>query len=123
MQLPFSRAPAGVEPSKPRPAAGPPTLTGRRWRKLLSYYRPHLGLLFADLGCALIVAVTALALPLCANFILKRLSLPGGAGPHLLGQVTAIGVLMLALLALQALGTLFPDYQGHVMGAKMEIAL
>ena len=30
---------------------------------------------------------------------------------------------MLALLAVQALATLFVDYQGHVMGAKMEGAL
>ena len=30
------------------------------------------------------------------------------------------GTLMLGLVAIQALCTLFVDYQGHVMGAKME---
>jgi ATP-binding cassette subfamily B protein len=37
--------------------------------KFLSYYRPHLPLLMADLACAVLVAATALALPLCANYV------------------------------------------------------
>ena len=43
-----------------------------RWRKLLSYYRPHIGLLAADLACAILVSATALALPLCANIVVKH---------------------------------------------------
>jgi ATP-binding cassette subfamily B protein len=101
----------------------PPAPTrATRWRKALSYYRPHIGLLLADLGCAMLVAATALALPLCANVVLKALALPGGR-PHVLDQVYAMGAFMLGLLALQALGTMFVDYQGHMMGAKMESAL
>jgi len=90
-------------------------------RKFLSYYRPHIGLLLADLGCAVLVSATTLALPLCANYVVKRLT--AGAGPTLAPEVWTMGAVMLALLAVQALSTLFVDYQGHVMGAKMEGAM
>src|SRR5579863_9450815 len=93
-----------------------------RWRKFLSYYRPHLGLLAADLACAVLVSATALALPLLANYVVKRLALAGGQ-PHLMDEIWMVGGAMLALLAVQALSTLFVDYQGHVMGAKMESAM
>jgi ATP-binding cassette subfamily B protein len=107
------RAPAERGPSAP---------SVRRARKLLSYYRPHLPLLAADLACAALVSATALFLPLCANYVTKRLTAhldPAEA----LGRIALMGGLMLALLAVQALATLFVDYQGHVMGAKMESAL
>jgi ATP-binding cassette subfamily B protein len=79
-------------------------------------------LLLADLGCALIVSMTALFLPLCANHVTKRL-VTGGDEAGALGQIYTMGGIMLGLLAVQALSTLFVDYQGHVMGAKMESAL
>src|SRR5690348_16861038 len=94
-------------------------LSGPRLAKFLSYYRPHLWLLAADLGCAMLISATTLALPLCANFVVKRLAGPH-ANPGLVTEIGWIGAGMLALLALQALSTLFVDYQGHVMGAKME---
>ena len=49
-------------------------LKGPRLTRFFSYYRNHIGVLAADLGCAVLVSATALALPLCANFIIKRLS-------------------------------------------------
>jgi ATP-binding cassette, subfamily B, bacterial len=97
-------------------------LRAERWRKFVSYYRPHIGLLIADLACAVLVSATALALPLLANYVVKRLALAGGA-PHLMDEIWMVGAAMLALLAVQALSTLFVDYQGHVMGAKMEGAM
>ncbi|WP_163268760.1 ABC transporter ATP-binding protein [Chelativorans alearense] len=90
-----------------------------RARKFLSYYRPHLPLLAADLACALLVSATALFLPLCANYITKRLvQLPDA--PEALNQIYLVGAAMIGLLVLEVLGTLFVDYQGHVMGAKIE---
>jgi ATP-binding cassette, subfamily B, bacterial len=60
--------------------------------------------------------------PLCANYITKRLvQLPNA--PEALGQIYLMGAAMLALLVLEVLGTLFVDYQGHVMGAKIERTL
>ena len=92
---------------------------GSRAIKFLSYYKPYRGLLLADLLCAIIISAAALLLPVCTNFITKNLLATHGA-PGALNKIYALGVAMLALVALQTLCTLFVDYQGHVMGAKME---
>jgi len=87
--------------------------------KLLSYYKPYLGWLTADLVCAFIVAVATLLFPLCTNIITKKI-LAGHVTPDTLTQIYAIGGAMLVLIAIQAVCNTFVDYQGHVMGAKME---
>ena len=89
-----------------------------RNRKFLSYYKPYMKLFFADMACALIVSGTALALPLCANYIIKHI-LQSNASDAL-SQVYGMGALMLALLLVHVLSNMFVDYQGHVMGARME---
>ncbi|NEH56493.1 ATP-binding cassette domain-containing protein [Rhizobium leguminosarum] len=94
----------------------------RRWsrmRKFLSYYRPHLPLLLADLLCAILVAGTAVALPLCANVVTSRLlALPDA--PQAFAHILAMGGVMLAVLAVQIIAIFFVDYRGHVMGARIE---
>jgi ATP-binding cassette subfamily B protein len=94
------------------PTTAPARLTAARWRKFVSYYRPHIGLLLADLGCAVLVSATALALPLAANYVLKRLTLGHGQAA-LLPQLWIMGAVMLGLIAAQALATMFVDYQGR----------
>ena len=56
------------------PRAGDTARARTRLRRFLTYYRPHLPLLAADLACAILVAATALALPICANFVVRRLT-------------------------------------------------
>jgi len=91
-------------------------------RKFLSYYRPHLPVLAADLVCAALVAATAVALPLCANYVTSYLlSLP--EAPDTIARIYAMGGLMLGLLAVQVLAIYFVDYRGHVMGARIEAAV
>src|SRR5271170_2518584 len=113
MQSPFSGALASVDAEKrgptgrtppptvnPMRADGAPTLSqptparlglgGARLRKFLSYYRPHIGLLLADLGCAALVSATTLGLPLCANYVVKQLT-HGGASPAFLQQIWIMG--------------------------------
>jgi ATP-binding cassette subfamily B protein len=90
-----------------------------RARRFVSYYRPHLGLLAAVLGCAILVAGTAIALPLIANHIVGRLP-DLQTTPDALGQLMALGAVMLGIFLVQALATYFVDYQGHAMGAKIE---
>ena len=90
-----------------------------RAQKFLSYYKPYRGLLAADLLCSIVISAAALLLPVCTNFITKNLLAREGA-PGALDKIYALGAAMLALVTLQALCTLFVDYQGHVMGAKME---
>ena len=52
--------------AEPSPLAA---LRRARMRTFLSYYRPHVPMLLADLGCAVLVAASAVALPLCASYI------------------------------------------------------
>ncbi|WP_404406689.1 ABC transporter ATP-binding protein [Pelagibacterium halotolerans] len=76
-------------------------------------------LLAADLACAFLVAATAVALPVCANYVTTRL-LDLQETPDAIGQILIMGGIMLAILAVQVLAIFFVDYQGHVMGAKIE---
>jgi ATP-binding cassette subfamily B protein len=87
-------------------------------KKFLSYYKPYLGLFIGDVVCALIVSGTALALPLCANYITKYIL--ENHVPNALGRIYGMGALMLTLLLVHTLCNMFVDYQGHVMGALME---
>ncbi|MBC8160524.1 MAG: ABC transporter ATP-binding protein [Roseiflexaceae bacterium] len=89
-----------------------------RSKKFVSYYKPYLGLLSADLACACIVAAITLALPLCARYITKNI-LEGNA-PDALGQIYGVGAIMLVLILVYALCNAFVDYQGHMMGTMME---
>ena len=89
-----------------------------RTRKFLSYYKPYLKLFYADIACALVVSVTALLLPLCANYITK--SLLNGSMPITLHQIYGMGAVMLVLLIIHVVCNMFVDYQGHMMGARME---
>jgi len=102
-----------------------PAQPDRKWvraRKFVSYYRPHLPVLVADLFCAALVAATALALPLCANYVTTTL-LAAADAPDILGRINTMGAVMLAILAVQVVAIFFVDYQGHVMGARIEADL
>ncbi|MBB4572834.1 ABC transporter ATP-binding protein [Rhizobium lentis] len=125
MNIPFSRARKNARRNNAFPTFFLDDLAadhGRRWsrmRKFLSYYRPHLPLLLADLLCAILVAGTAVALPLCANIVTSRLlALPDA--PEAFAQILAMGGVMLAVLAVQIAAIFFVDYRGHVMGARIE---
>lgn len=89
-----------------------------RIKKFLSYYKPYLGLLFADVACAFVVSVATLALPLCTSYITNTVL--GGNAPNALNQIYAMGAVMLGLLALYTACNTFVDYRGHMMGALME---
>ncbi len=120
MRTLFSGGPARTTPNKTKLSERAANrFAGSRAKKFLSYYRPYRGLLLADLLSAVVISAAALLLPVCTNFITKNLLATKGA-PGALDRIYALGVAMLALVALQALCTLFVDYQGHVMGAKME---
>src|SRR6185437_10337456 len=91
----------------------------KRLRQFLAYYRPHLPLLAADLACAVLVSATALALPLCANYVTKQV-MQLSSGSDALAQIYLMGAVMLGLLALQIVATFFVDFQGHMMGGRIE---
>lgn len=90
-----------------------------RARKFLLYYKPYTPLLLADLACAMLVAATAIALPLCASYITTRLPELSQAD-NAFAQILGMGAIMLCVFLVQSLATYFVDYQGHVMGARIE---
>jgi ATP-binding cassette subfamily B protein len=96
-----------------RPAA---SLRTRRVKKFLSYYRPYRLWLAADLAASCLIASTTLALPICANLIIRHLAMGTAAS----SAIVTLGGVMIGLVALQALCTAFVDYQGHMVGARME---
>lgn len=89
-----------------------------RSKKFLSYYKPYRLLLAADLACAFIVSAIALILPLCTRYITKNIL--GSGAADMLMQIYAMGALMVVLVAVYTLCNMFVDYQGHMMGARME---
>ena len=89
-----------------------------RSKKFFVYYKPYIGLLVADLACALVVSAITLIMPLCARYITNNI-LESGA-PNALSQIYTVGLIMLLLVIIHALCNAFVDYQGHMMGALME---
>ena len=89
-----------------------------RRRKLLSYYRPYLGLFAADMACAFVVSATTLLIPLCIRYITKDILERNE--PDALSQIYVMGAVMLLLVALHTACNIFVSYQGHMMGCWME---
>lgn len=89
-----------------------------RVRKFFSYYKPYLGLLRADMACAVIASAITLAIPLCIRYITTNLLEIGSEDA--LHQIYMMGGLMLVLVAIYTACHAFIDYQGHMMGALME---
>lgn len=89
-----------------------------RSRKFLSYYKPYLRLLFADLICAFLLSAATLLFPLCVKVITQNIL--GQNHPDAPDQIYLMGGFMLVLIVIQTTCNTFVDYQGHMMGALME---
>lgn len=89
-----------------------------RLRRFLSYYKPYRRTLALDLICAFVVSAITLIFPLCVSLITKDILV--GDNPDALWQIYAVGALMLGLVAFYAVCNNFVDFQGHMMGSKME---
>lgn len=93
----------------------------QKLKKFISYYRPYLGLFFADLGCALIASGISLVFPLIIRYITKDvLSTDLSKAMTTIWQLV---LLMLFLIAVEYCCNYFITSYGHVMGAKMEYDL
>jgi ATP-binding cassette subfamily B protein len=89
-----------------------------RSKKFLSYYKPYLGLLAADLACAFVVSATTLLFPLCIRYLTKNVL--EGSSPNTFNQIFMVAAAMVGLVAARTACNMFVDYQGHMMGALME---
>ncbi len=91
---------------------------GQKLKKLASYYRPYLPLFLADMFFAILGAGVTLVIPLIVRYITDRvITLESQAA---LDKITVLGVVMLALVAIECFCNYFISNYGHVMGAKIE---
>lgn len=90
-----------------------------RKKKFLSYYKPYLGILFADLFFAFLAAAISLVNPLIVRFITNNLLVNYNIN-EAMDIIIKLGVAMVALAVLEYGCNYFITYKGHVMGAKIE---
>ena len=87
-------------------------------KKLASYYKPYKGLFWADMFFAMLGAVITLIIPLMVRYITGTVvELPLEQSTKMIIQ---LGVVMIAMVALEGFCNFFITYYGHLMGAKIE---
>lgn len=87
-------------------------------KKLISYYKPYLGLFCADMFFATLSAGIALTIPLIVRYVTNTLIyLPAEV---ILSKIITVAVILLALIGLDFFCKFFIGNYGHVMGAKIE---
>lgn len=84
-------------------------------KRFLAYYRPHKLLFGLDMGASLLVSVIAVIYPMITRWMLNDL-IPN----RQLRMVAAAGALLLGLYFVRMLLNYFIQYQGHMMGTKMQ---
>ncbi len=90
-----------------------------RFKKFISYYRPHKKLFFADMFFALVAAAITLIYPLVVRYITNDVLINyeiSEAIKRIIGMI----ILMLALAILEYISNFFVTYKGHVMGTLIE---
>ncbi len=87
-------------------------------KKFFSYYKPYKRLFMADMACAFIISAIALVMPICVRYLTKNVLEENLQNS--LEQIYLVGAFMFFLVLLHTACNMFVDYQGHVMGAKME---
>jgi len=87
-------------------------------RKMLTYYKPYMGIFWADMFFATLSATVALTLPLIVRYITTTLIYKEQA--QILHEIRLIALLFLALLAVDCFSRFYIGNYGHVMGAKIE---
>ena len=87
-------------------------------KKMISYYKPYLGVFFTDMFFALLAAVAALVIPLIVRYITSTVVyLPEQDAVKTIGK---LALFMVALVAIQCYSNYYISNNGHVMGAKIE---
>ncbi len=90
----------------------------KNMKRLLSYYKPHMKMFWADMLFATMSACIALSIPLIVRYVTSTLIyLPA---EEIVRQVAIIGIGLLVLIALDFYCKFFIGNYGHVMGAKIE---
>lgn len=90
----------------------------KNFKKMLSYYKPYMGMFWADMFFAAMSAGIALSIPLIVRYVTNTLIyLPP---EEIMEKVAVIGVVLLVMIGLDFYCRFFIGNYGHVMGAKIE---
>lgn len=89
-----------------------------KMKKLAAYYKPYRGLFWADMFFAMLGAAVTLIIPLMVRYITGTVvELPIQESTKI---IIKLGVIMIAMVALEGFCNFFITYYGHMMGAKIE---
>ena len=84
----------------------------------MGYYKPYKGLFFSDMFFAVLGAGVTLTIPLIVRYITANvITLPGNQAMEI---IVKLGILMVALVAVECFCNFYIAYFGHIMGAKIE---
>ena len=84
-------------------------------RRFMQYYKPHTRLFILDMLASLMVALLAVVYPMVTRTMLNEL-IPN----HRYRDIIWAGLILLAIYVIRMLLQYFIQYQGHVMGVKMQ---
>lgn len=84
-------------------------------RRFIKYYAPHKRLFFADMVCALVLAVCDLVYPEITRKMLNTY-IPGGK----LKMLLVLAAVLLSVYVLKMLLNYFVQYYGHIVGVRMQ---
>ncbi len=90
----------------------------QKLKKLASYYRPYLGLFFADMFFAILGAAITLVIPLIVRYITGNVITQEPDAAML--KIVRLGIFMLILVLVECYCNYFISNYGHIMGAKIE---
>mgnify|MGYP003291948489 CR=1 FL=1 len=87
-------------------------------KKMISYYKPYMGMFSADMFFATLSASIALAIPLIVRYVTSTLIYKDA--DTIIKGITLIALILVVLLAIDFGAKYFIGNYGHVMGAKIE---
>jgi len=87
-------------------------------KKMISYYRPYIGIFCADMFFAILDAAIILSLPLIIRYITNKVIYMNQG--EALKKIALLGIIMLFMLLVECFCNFFISNYGHVMGAKIE---
>lgn len=89
-----------------------------KMKRLISYYRPYLGLFLADMFFAILGAAITLVIPLIVRYITGTVILQDSQ--KAMEEIIKLGIFMLVLVLVECYCNYFIANYGHCMGAKIE---
>lgn len=87
-------------------------------RKMISYYKPYMGMFWADMFFATLSSGVALSIPLVVRYVTSTLVYQ--SPEVILNQTIKIAILLAILVVVDFGSRFFIGNYGHVMGAKIE---